>query len=76
MKGCLTYILDNYIFTGDAYIPKTKVVTKLPKGNKLQAQRSIEKIIELASHKMVCPEHGEMISINPPCQQMQCNYHT
>ena len=35
--SCLTYIIDNAIFTGDSYIPDVKVVTNLPKGNKKQA---------------------------------------
>lgn len=32
--SCLTYYTDNYIFTGDSYIPNVKVVTKLPYGDK------------------------------------------
>lgn len=59
--SCLTYIVDNYMFTGDAYIPDVKVVTKLPKGNKVQAQESVKKILELAEGKVICPGHGEMV---------------
>jgi glyoxylase-like metal-dependent hydrolase (beta-lactamase superfamily II) len=62
--SCLTYTTDNYIFTGDAYIPNVKVVTKLPKGDKTQAQKSTEIILKLAHHKTICPGHGDMISIN------------
>ena len=57
--SCLTYYTDNYIFTGDSYIPNLKVVTNLPKGNKIQAQESVERIKRLAETRTVCPGHGE-----------------
>ncbi|MBR5146690.1 MAG: MBL fold metallo-hydrolase [Bacteroidales bacterium] len=59
--SCLTYYTDNYIFTGDSYIPDIKVVTNLPKGNKIQAQESVEKIKALMGNRTICPGHGEMI---------------
>ena len=58
--SCLTYYTDNYIFTGDSYIPNLKVVTNLPKGNKIQAQESLERIKELAKNRIICPGHGEI----------------
>lgn len=45
--SCLTYVVGDAIFTGDSYIPGTKVVTNLPKGNKKQAQESLDKIMRL-----------------------------
>lgn len=57
--SCLTYVLNDWVFTGDSYIPGVKVVTKLPKGNKAQAQESVRKILELSKGKMICPGHGE-----------------
>ena len=57
---CLTYSVRNWLFTGDAFIPGVKVVTKLPKGNKPQAIESTNKIQKLALHKIICPGHGEM----------------
>lgn len=45
--SCLTYVVGDAIFTGDSYIPGTKVVTNLPKGNKKQAQESLDKIMQL-----------------------------
>ena len=59
--SCLTYYTDNYIFTGDSYIPGIKVVTNLPKGNKSQAQESVKKIKGLMENRTICPGHGEMI---------------
>lgn len=55
---CITYQLENYLFTGDSYIPKIKVVTHLPEGNKEQAKQSsiiIEKLID--SMTIICPGH-------------------
>lgn len=60
--SCLTYYTDDYIFTGDSYIPGIKVVTNLPKGNKIQAQESVEKIKELIENRTICPGHGEMVT--------------
>lgn len=55
--SCLTFIVNDAIFTGDSYIPGTKVVTNLPKGNKEQAQASLEKILRLAKNFTVYPGH-------------------
>ena len=57
--SCLTFMVGNNLFTGDAYIPGIKVVTNLPKGEKKQALLSLEKIKNLAEGKMICPGHGE-----------------
>ena len=62
--SCLTYYTDNYIFTGDSYIPNLKVVTNLPKGNKIQAQESLERIKELAKNRIICPGHGKIFDEN------------
>jgi glyoxylase-like metal-dependent hydrolase (beta-lactamase superfamily II) len=55
----LTYVVENWIFTGDAYIPGVKVVTKLPHGNRLQAKQSIEKILKLSEGMVICAGHGD-----------------
>ena len=55
--SCLTYMVGNYIFTGDAYIPGIKVVTNLPKGDKYEAQESMLKILKLAEGKRILPGH-------------------
>ena len=61
--SCLTYLCDDYIFTGDSYIPGIKVVTNLPKGNKIQAQESLNKIQTLIGNRTICPGHGEMVKV-------------
>ena len=55
--SCLTYEVGDYLFTGDAYIPGVKVVTTLKGGDKNLAARSVEKILELAEGKDICPGH-------------------
>lgn len=55
--SCLTFVIDNAIFTGDSYIPGAKVVTNLPKGNKSQALESLERIKEMARGLTVYPGH-------------------
>ena len=55
--SCLTFMVDNYMFTGDAYIPGVKVVTNLPKGDKKQAQESLDRILKLVEGHIVMPGH-------------------
>lgn len=60
--SCITYCIDNFIFTGDSYIPNVKTVTKLRGGNKFLAKKSEELILNLANNRklILCPGHGEM----------------
>lgn len=61
--SCLTYALNEWVFSGDAYIPGTRVVTKLPKGNRMLAEESVKKILHLSEGKLLCPGHGNMVRI-------------
>ena len=55
--GCMTWMTDDALFTGDAYIPGVKVVTNLPHGNKRLAANSVERILSLADTRTICPGH-------------------
>lgn len=55
--SCVTYMVQDYLFTGDAFIPGIKVVTNLPKGDKNKANTSLLKIQSLAEGKMILPGH-------------------
>ena len=55
--SCLTFMVEKYLFTGDAYIPGIKVVTNLLKGNKTLAEQSAERIINMTQAKEICPGH-------------------
>jgi hydroxyacylglutathione hydrolase len=54
----LTFVVDDAVFTGDAYIPGVPVVTKLPNGNREQAQQSVQKILAIANGKTIYPGHS------------------
>ena len=58
---CLTFNVEDKWFTGDAYIPGVKIVTKLPRGDRKTALLSKERITTLANGQFVCPGHGECI---------------
>lgn len=55
--SCLTYILEDKAFTGDAYIPGVKVFTGFPHSNRIQAQKSLERILQLTSNFRIMPGH-------------------
>jgi glyoxylase-like metal-dependent hydrolase (beta-lactamase superfamily II) len=63
--GSMSYIIGPFLFTGDAYIPGKRVVTKLRGGNKKQSAKSLNLINnELSDDTFLCPGHGETILIN------------
>ena len=55
--GCLTMVLGDLIFTGDAYIPGVGANTRLPRADKALAQQSLERILKLAEGKQVLAGH-------------------
>lgn len=55
--SCLTYIIEDKAFTGDAYIPGVKVFTGFPHANKKQAADSVERILQLANNCHIMPGH-------------------
>lgn len=55
--GCLTMVIGNLIFTGDAYIPGIGVNTIPPKSDKKLAKISLERILKLAEGKIVLSGH-------------------
>lgn len=55
--SCLAYIIDDKIFTGDAYIPGVKVFTGFPHSNRKQAKESVERILQLSKNCLVMPGH-------------------
>lgn len=55
--GCLTMMLGDFIFTGDAYIPSVGVNTKLPKADKELAKQSLIRILKLVEGKVILSGH-------------------
>lgn len=63
--SCITYKIENYLFTGDSYIPGLKTVTTFPKSDKTKAAESEEKILGLIDKNVtVCAGHGKEIMTN------------
>ncbi|MDD4500346.1 MAG: MBL fold metallo-hydrolase [Bacteroidales bacterium] len=63
--GCLSFIINNFLFTGDSYIPNVDVVTKLKGGDKEMSKKSLQKIMNCISNDtIICPGHGEMTNTN------------
>ena len=59
-EGSLSFLLENYIFTGDALIPNIPIVSKLKTGNKDDAKASVRKIKSLLNDDFtICPGHLE-----------------
>lgn len=59
--GCLTMVLGDMIFTGDAYIPGVGANIQLPHANKVQAQQSMERILKLADGKTILSGHHVIV---------------
>lgn len=55
--SCLTYIIEDLIFTGDSFIPGQKVFTGFPYSNKLKAAESVDRITRLAKNLAIMPGH-------------------
>ena len=55
--GCLTMVIGNKVFTGDAFIPGIGVNTKLPRADKELAKISLERIKKLTVGKIVLSGH-------------------
>jgi len=57
---CVSYRIENYIFTGDALIPGIKVHIRPKQGSKKEANNSIKKILSVSNaDTLICPGHGE-----------------
>lgn len=55
--GCMSLVLDNIVFTGDAYIPEVGVNTQLPYADKVLAQTSLAKIQLLSQNREILSGH-------------------
>lgn len=55
--GCLTMVLGDLIFTGDAYIPEVGTNIQLPHADKELAKQSKQRIIEMAEGKKILSGH-------------------
>lgn len=64
-NDCMTFLIGNYLFTGDALIPGIKVHLKSKYSNKEQAQKSVSFIINFFDPNiLLCPGHGDIITLD------------
>ena len=62
-KGCLSFKVGDFLFTGDIFIPGIPPVTKLKGGNRDEAKKSMKAIEELLEPNIIiCPGHGPVIT--------------
>lgn len=55
--SCITWLIDDALFTGDSFIPGIKTVTNLPGGNRMRAIESENLIKQLAVGRRIYPGH-------------------
>ena len=60
-KSCLSYVIDDYLFTGDSYIPGERLVAVFSFSYRTQAKASYNRLLELSKKFVVCPGHGEIV---------------
>lgn len=64
-KSCLSYIIEDYLFSGDSYIPGNKLLALFPNSNKTDARASYDRLVELSKHYKVCPGHSAIVRKRP-----------
>ncbi len=57
-KSCMTFVMDSFVFSGDAYIPGIKTRATLPNSEKQKVSQSESFIKRIASGLTLCPGHG------------------
>lgn len=62
-RSCLSYIIGNYLFTGDSYIPGVKLTAKFPNSNKKDALIQYNRLKEMEGQYIICPGHGNIKKI-------------
>lgn len=55
--SCITWIIENALFTGDSYIPGVKPITTLPGGNKFYSVNSLKIIKDISINRQIYPGH-------------------
>lgn len=57
-KSCLSYIIEENLFTGDSYIPGEKLIALFPNSNKADATESYVRLQWFENKFIICPGHG------------------
>lgn len=57
-KSCLSYLIDDNIFTGDSFIPRHKVIESMPNSDRNDARKYELFLSKLSMGKNLFPGHG------------------
>lgn len=60
--SCITWVVNDAVFTGDSYIPGVKTVTNFPHSDKELAHQSEDHIRQLARGRRVFPGHPSQLT--------------
>lgn len=63
-ESCITYVLNDNVFSGDSYIPGVKVFANFLHSNKQKAAKSLEIISGIIINKKLYPGHGGVMENN------------
>lgn len=57
--SCLSYIISDWFFTGDSYVPSSKLVFTFPKSNRTLAKEQEQRIINISQQRKlhICAGH-------------------
>ena len=58
--GCVTWVTEDAIFTGDSYIPGVKTVANLPHSDKALALKSEALIRDMIEQRSIYPGHAQV----------------
>lgn len=56
--SCLTYLIEDYVFSGDSFIPGISTRTTFLLSDKAKVEDSEKIIIKISTLKTLCPGHG------------------
>ncbi len=59
--SCLTYIIEDYLITGDSYIPGVPVVATFPKSDRETARKWYAYLLNISPRFYTFPGHGNVI---------------
>lgn len=56
--SCLSFRIDNHLFTGDSYIPGIKIFTQWPLSDKQEAEQSEKRVLEIVNKEKLVIKAG------------------
>lgn len=76
-QGCISMLVENYLFTGDALLKDFRTVTKLPGGDKLLLAKTFSffyDLLRINKELVVYPGHGKTFKLEEKKILLKSNY--